>query len=470
MRDRTQHHQKHHQKHHQHHRTQANIISIAVLFIFYLLTPIKTYADQPTPPSPTPTSLEIQRATVGIKGKVLANSDYDVIIPIDTYYKVIFDSTGGSAVSMQFVKENCNAIEPAAPTRANYEFNFWVEKGTYEEFNFTTTPITHDITLKAVWTSTSPFPSDENKPNTDKEDINSSGDTNSSEDNNNEEDKKDTTEDKENSSDNTDNNTEDNGEDSKSKDNSKDNSENNENNNGLSDTSEENTETTEATEESSEENTETTEESSDGLINTHTTPSSNHSKNSTPSVETDPDIATNTETTDLISEIKATVLGVFKTISKSITIVAKISLIGILIWFIWFVILLNNTLVKIQAPSEDQPDQSQPDQSKRQSKRQSKSWKTIYLTPIKKTIEQTDGDKRTVWSLSLPQNLLDDNEELKVKIPWSVYHRAEDENQANQTELHITITTDQPDPTKQKLPTPTMIYIITNETKEIKIK
>ena len=442
MRDRTQHHQKHHQKHHQHHRTQANLISIVVLFIFYLLTPIKTYADQPTP-TPTPTSLEIQRATVGIKGKVLANSDYDVIIPIDTYYKVIFDSTGGSAVSMQFVKENCNAIEPAAPTRANYEFNFWVEKGTYEEFNFTTTPITHDITLKAVWTSTSPSPSsspsDENKPNTDKEDINSSGDTN------NEEDNKDTSEDNED-------NTEDNEDDNKSKDNS----ESNENNNGLSNTSEENTETTETTETT--EATETTEESSDDLINTHTNPSSNHSKTSTPSLETDPDIATNTETTDLISEIKATVLGVFKTISKSIAIVAKISLIGILIGFIWFVILLNNTLVKIQAPSEDQPDQSQPDQHKRQSK----SWKTVYLTPIKKTIEQTDGDKRTVWSLSLPQNLLDDKKELKVKIPWSVYHRAEDENQANQTELHITITPDQPEPM--------MIYIITNETKEIKIK
>lgn len=465
MRDRTQHHQKHHQKHHQHHRTQANLISIAVLFIFYLLTPIKTYADQPTT---TPTSLEIQRATVGIKGKVLANSDYDVIIPIDTYYKVIFDSTGGSAVSMQFVKENCNAIEPAAPTRANYEFNFWVEKGTYEEFNFTTTPITHDIILKAVWTSTSPSPSpsDENKPNTDKEDTNSSGDTN------NEEDKKDTSEDKEDTIEDKKDTTEDNGEDSKSNDNSNDNSEskdesnrNNgentestEDNNSLSDTSEENTETTETTE--------TTEESSDDLINTHTNPSSNHSKTSsktsTPSLETDPDIATNTETTDLLSEIKATVLGVFKTISKSITIVAKISLIGILIWFIWFVILLNNTLVKIQAPSEDQPDQSQPDQSKRQSKRQSKSWKTIYITPIKKTIEQTVGDKRTIWSLSLPQNLLDDNEELKVKIPWSVYHRAEDINQANQTELHITITPDQPEPM--------MIYIITNETKEIKIK
>lgn len=441
MRDRTQ----HHQKHHQHHRTQANLISIAVLFIFYLLTPIKTYADQPTPPSPTPTSLEIQRTTVGIKGKVLANSDYDVIIPIDTYYKVIFDSTGGSAVSMQFVKENCNAIEPAAPTRANYEFNFWVEKGTYEEFNFTTTPITHDITLKAVWTSTSPSPSpspspsDENKPNNDKEDTNSSEDTT------------DTTDDKENSSDTKDEGNEDNREDSKSNDNNKDNSESNENNNGLSDTSEENTETTE--------------ESSDGLINTHTNPSSNHSnpssKKSTPSIETDPDIATNTETTDLLSEIKATVLGVFKTISKSITIVAKISLIGILIGFIWFVILLNNTLVKIQAPSEDQPDQH-----KRQSQR--KSWKTIYITPIKKTIEQTDEDKRTIWSLSLTQNLLDENKELKVKIPWSVYHRAEDINQANQTELHITITSDQPEPTQ--LPTPTMIYIITNETKEIKIK
>lgn len=445
MRDRTQHHQKHHQKHHQHFKTQANLISIAVLFIFYLLTPIKTYADQPTTPSPTPTSLEIQRATVGIKGKVLANSDYDVIIPIDTYYKVIFDSTGGSAVSMQFVKENCNAIEPAAPTRANYEFNFWMEKGTYEEFNFTTTPITHDITLKAVWTSTSPSPSDENKPNTDKEDTNSSEDTTDTT-----EDKKDTTEDKEDSSEtkdensnNKDKSSESNGEDSKS-------SESNESNNGLSNTSEENTETNN---ENTDESTETTDDSNDNsnsLINTPT----NQSNPSNQSLETDPDIATNTETTDLISEIKATVLGVFKTIKTSITIVAKISLIGILIWFIWFIILLNNTLVKIQAPSEDQPDQSQ-----------GKNWKTVYLTPIKKTIEQSVGDKRTIWSLSLPQNLLDDNEELKVKIPWSVYHRAEDTNQANQTELHVTIVNQD-----QSLPTPTMIYIITNETKEITIK
>lgn len=425
------------------------------MFIFYLLTPIKTYADQPTPtPSSTPTSLEIQRATVGIKGKVLANSDYDVIIPIDTYYKVIFDSTGGSAVSMQFVKENCNAIEPAAPTRANYEFNFWVEKGTYEEFNFTTTPITHDITLKAVWTSSSISPSDENKPNTNKEDTNSSENT------------KDTTEDKEGSSDNKDENTETSEDSSDTKDEiSEDNEEDSkssENSDGLSNTSEENTETNS---DNTDESTETTDEGNDnndsnnsnnGLINTPT----NQSNQSNQSIETDPDIATNTETTDLLSEIKATVLGVFKTISKSITIVAKISLIGILIWFIWFVVLLNNTLVKIQSPSEEHNNDSDSD-----SDRQSQSWKTVYLTPIKKTIERTVGDKRTVWSLSLPQNLLDDNDELKVKIPWSVYHRAEDENQANQTELHITITSDQPDPTQ-----PTMIYIITNETKEIKIK
>lgn len=452
MRDRTTHHQKHHQKHHQHHRTKANLISIAVLFIFYLLTPIKTYADQPTP---TPTSLEIQRTTVGIKGKVLANSDYDVIIPIDTYYKVIFDSTGGSAVSMQFVKENCNAIEPAAPTRANYEFNFWMEKGTYEEFNFTTTPITHDITLKAVWTSTSQSPSsspsDENKPNTDKEDTNSSENT------------KDTTEDKENSSNNRDENTETKEEDSDNKDkssetNGEDSSKDTDNSDGLSNTSEENTET-------NNENTDESTDNSDGLNESINSNNSNDDLINTPtnqsnqSIETDPGIATNTETTDLINEIKATVLGVFKTIKTSITIVAKISLIGIMIWFIWFIILLNNTLVKIQAPSEDNNDNDS------DSDNQSKNWKTIALKHIEKTIEQTVGDKRTIWSLSLPQNLLDDNEELKVKIPWSVYHKAEDTNQANQTELHITITPDQPEPSQ-----PTMIYIITNETKEIKIK
>lgn len=440
------------------HNNNTLFISLVGMFIFFLLTPIKTYADQPTTPtpSPTPTSLEIQRATVGIKGRVLSSSDYDVIVPINKYFKVVFNTSGGSIVNEQVVKKGEYAVEPPSPTKENFTFSHWILKNTNQKFNFST-PITSNITLVAVWTSSSPSspsPSDENKPNTDKEDTNSSGD------NNNEEDKKDTSEDSENNgedkegnSDNKDNNSEtkdeiseDNGEDSKSSDNSKDNSDNN---NGLNDTSEE------TTEESSE-NTESI-ESNDGLINTHTNPSSNHSKTSTPSIETDPDIATNTETTDLLSEIKATVLGVFKTISKSITIVAKISLIGILIWFIWFVVLLNNTLVKIQSPSEDQSDQSQ-----RQSKRQRKSWKTVYLTPIKKTIEQTDEDKRTVWSLSLPQNLLDDNEELKVKIPWSVYHRAEDENQANQTELHITITPDQPDPM--------MIYIITNETKEIKIK
>lgn len=420
------------------------------MFIFFLLTPIIAHADQTTPsPTPSPSSLEIQRATVGIQGRVLSNNNYDVLIPIDTYYRVSFNTTGGTIINDQFIKKGSYAKEPTSPTRANYEFNYWTlntntptpenEHGQSEKFNFSTTPITSNITLVAVWTPSSPSqssPSDENKPNNDKEDTNSSGDNNSSEDNNNEENKKDTSEDKKDTTDTKDEISEDNEEDSKSSDNS-------ENNNGLNDTSEESTETTE--------------ERNDGLINTHTNPSSNHSKTSSktspPSIETDPDIATNTETTDLLSEIKATVLGVFKTISKSITIVAKISLIGILIWFIWFVVLLNNTLVKIQAPSEDHSDQS---------KRQRKSWKTVYLTLIKKTIEQTDGDKRTVWSLSLPQNLLDDNEELKVKIPWSVYHRAEDENQANQTELHITITSDQPEPM--------MIYIITNETKEIKIK
>lgn len=456
-------------------RTKANLISIAGMFIFFLLTPIIAHADQTTPsPTPSPSSLEIQRATVGIQGRVLSNNNYDVLIPIDTYYRVSFNTTGGTIINDQFIKKGSYAKEPTSPTRANYEFNYWTltntptpenEHGQSEKFNFSTTPITSNITLVAVWTPSSP--SDENKPNNDKEDNNSSGDNNNGEDNkdtsedseNNGEDKEDK-ENKENSSDTKDNNTEDNEEDNKSSDNSNDNSESKDEsnrNNGES------TEDSDGLNDTSEESTETTEESSDGLINTHTNPSSNHSKtstSSTPSIETDPDIATNTETTDLISEIKATVLGVFKTISKSITIVAKISLIGILIWFIWFIILLNNTLVKIQAPSEDQPDQSQPDQ-----RNQSKSWKTVYLTPIKKTIEQSVGDKRTIWSLSLPQNLLDDNEELKVKIPWSVYHKAEDENQANQTELHITITSDQPDPTQ-----PTMIYIITNETKEIKIK
>ena len=90
---------------------------------------------------------------------------------------------------MQFVKQNEYATEPIAPTRANYEFKYWTEErpdGTTEEFNFTTTPITHDINLTAVWTPKSNSTSDDNnqdeenqdEENQDEESDHSTDDTN----------------------------------------------------------------------------------------------------------------------------------------------------------------------------------------------------------------------------------------------------------------------------------------------------
>ena len=68
------------------------------------------------------------------------------------YYKVTFDSKGGSAVPEQSVKEADCAVEPyPAPTKEGYVFTGWYYDEAYTEEACFSTPITADLTLYASW-------------------------------------------------------------------------------------------------------------------------------------------------------------------------------------------------------------------------------------------------------------------------------------------------------------------------------
>ena len=71
------------------------------------------------------------------------NAVWDVII-----CTVSFDSDGGSAVATKYVEHGSKVTKPADPTKANYTFVGWYNGETLYDFD---TPVTSDITLKAVW-------------------------------------------------------------------------------------------------------------------------------------------------------------------------------------------------------------------------------------------------------------------------------------------------------------------------------
>ena len=72
--------------------------------------------------------------------------------PDVTKYTVTFNSDGGSAVNSQTVNENAKATKPANPTKSGYTFKEWQLNGKTYDFS---TPVTGNITLKAVWTKNS---------------------------------------------------------------------------------------------------------------------------------------------------------------------------------------------------------------------------------------------------------------------------------------------------------------------------
>ena len=98
-------------------------------------------------------TLEISEDKVSEELKAPAPTD-----PVVQEFKVTFDSDGGSAVAEQSVKEGKMATEPTAPTKDGFDFVEWQKDGVKFEF---TTPITAEITLKAVWKSKTPTPATE---------------------------------------------------------------------------------------------------------------------------------------------------------------------------------------------------------------------------------------------------------------------------------------------------------------------
>ncbi len=65
-----------------------------------------------------------------------------------TYYRVTFDSDGGSSVSPRYVQKGYTMSAPIKPTKEGHTFDGWYLGDEPFDFN---TPITSDITLKAHW-------------------------------------------------------------------------------------------------------------------------------------------------------------------------------------------------------------------------------------------------------------------------------------------------------------------------------
>ena len=78
-----------------------------------------------------------------------------------TKYTVTFDTDSGSAVPSQTVKEGDNAVKPDDPTKDNCVFQGWYLGD--DRFNFVSTSITADITLKALFKRVDAFSISETK-------------------------------------------------------------------------------------------------------------------------------------------------------------------------------------------------------------------------------------------------------------------------------------------------------------------
>ena len=110
-----------------------------------------TIAKTPTPP--TKQGLEFEGWFIGdtaydFSTAVTAN----ITLKAKWYkaYTITFNSDGGSPVTAIKVKEGTCATAPAAPTKDDYEFSYWINADS-TPYTFTT-PVTADITLKAIWT------------------------------------------------------------------------------------------------------------------------------------------------------------------------------------------------------------------------------------------------------------------------------------------------------------------------------
>lgn len=430
------------------------LLPLALALAFTFTLPLKAYAS----------TLEIQQSTIGIQCTVKAANDTDVIIPIDTYYKVTFNSAGGTIVPMQFVKQNEYATEPIAPTRANYEFKYWTEERTngateatgttgatssYKEFNFTTTPITHDITLTAVWTPTSNSTSDDNnqdEENQDEDSDHSTDDTNNDDQNEDNQGKEDHSEE--------DNGKEDQSEEDQGEEDQGDQDENSDQgeqgNQSNNNTPDNNNTTTDNNNDSLP--SEPLDEEIDQPILDGTTPNNEHNIEHTnqtqPTIE-HTDLIFDEQTQDeLVESLIATMKGMFKTATKVVTTVLKISLALLIFIIIPILILLfkKGSYAKIYIQAETDSLWEEPTE-----------WKLVHISLItkitnitKQRVEQAQNSLNTLWQLKIPDRILNQTvtNQIKIILPHKFIRDSNEQQliiKLNNTEIIETI--DQNTPT-----------------------
>ena len=90
-------------------------------------------------------SVESEGMSFIIKDKTDQGGNDD---PVAEKYTVSFDTNGGSSISSQQVVKGSYATKPSNPAKTGYNFVEWQLNG--KTFSFTT-PITSNITLKAIW-------------------------------------------------------------------------------------------------------------------------------------------------------------------------------------------------------------------------------------------------------------------------------------------------------------------------------
>ncbi len=84
--------------------------------------------------------------------------DFNVAVTESFTLKAVYSTTrkvtfnDGTSTTFQYVEDGENAVEPKSPTKENATFKYWAKSGTTEAYDFSS-PVTEDITLKAVYDS-----------------------------------------------------------------------------------------------------------------------------------------------------------------------------------------------------------------------------------------------------------------------------------------------------------------------------
>ena len=80
--------------------------------------------------------------------KTLENTLQEEQVQEEKYYRIFFDTNGGSPIDSLSIKEGEKVSKPENPTRDGYDFIAWLNQE--QEYDFET-PIQEDTTLKASW-------------------------------------------------------------------------------------------------------------------------------------------------------------------------------------------------------------------------------------------------------------------------------------------------------------------------------